>query len=538
MGRGRRSSNTSIKSNTSTSSGSSVTNRNTLQNGLVSPVDSEHTELSWNKLTADIVMAIHLLNQSTRRGSKEKFIPQSSAIVECIRTMLFASGTAKKDAPLIASHKMLKMHHRNIMSSLSRLVLSAKLASGVWPPPDSAQKMQQCSNDVLLAVRHFVAAAQDVGVELKYSDEFDQKRRNSGQDEDSQTQTNSELIAQLERYNRGIVKIIDELVSGVRSMETNSSSLITQVRSLVTEVGNFLALVDELLIESLSDELTVDFKVNRLASYNAISGLVMATQTATNPLAPTNAVEQVINSTTLVDKTVTDLLISTKFLVEEKDQLEQMTLQSYIEQYDNRQAAEISVRPRRAMSLSMLVQNNDETSSGSPRESSELTRERSSSNQLLPTTSSSVVNSEISKARPTTSSTTSTTSTAASTITHTNKTIDSRPWFLSHDYSSNELVLNMEGRVKGGTIPALIERLTMHDSIDSSFTMAFLITYRSFLSSLSFIKALIQRFELPSPEGLQPRELDIWIEKKQNPIRLRCALTKTYYYFLSVPLFV
>ena len=43
--------------------------------------------------------------------------------------MLYASGTAKKDAPIIASSIQLQTQHQNILASLSKLVLAAKLAS-------------------------------------------------------------------------------------------------------------------------------------------------------------------------------------------------------------------------------------------------------------------------------------------------------------------------------------------------------------------------------------------------------------------------
>jgi hypothetical protein len=37
------------------------------------------------------------------------------------------------------------------------------------------------------------------------------------------------------------------------------------------------------------------------------------------------------------------------------------------------------------------------------------------------------------------------------------------PWYLGYDYTPNDIVFNMEGQVKGGTLTALVERLTLHD---------------------------------------------------------------------------
>ncbi|KAJ3209702.1 hypothetical protein HDU67_005996, partial [Dinochytrium kinnereticum] len=337
---------------------------------------------TWSRLTNDIVAAVSQLNTSSRHNYKEKFIPQSSAIVESIRVMLFASGTARRDAPLVEAHRNLRVHHRNIMATLSKLVLSAKLASSVWPPPDAISKMQSAAADVLQAVKSFVAAAQEAGVEIRGQDDganeapmaviagdnasaasyagsgtngslsrtvgpqghpgstagqpkaSGEPSAANGEEEDEDAQpTNSEIISQLERYTSNVVSMIRELMRAIGATDFTSSVLITDVRSMVTEVGNFLAVVDDLPLDSLSEDLTVDFKVNRLALYNSISGLVMATSTATGHFAPSNALEEVIKATGVVEKAVKDLLISTKFLFEEKEALEQQTLQQYIDQY-------------------------------------------------------------------------------------------------------------------------------------------------------------------------------------------------------------
>jgi len=94
-------------------------------------------------------------------------------------------------------------------------------------------------------------------------------------------------------------------------------------------------------------------------------------------------------------------------------------------------------------------------------------------------------------------------------------------WFLNYDYQQNELVLNAEGQVKGGTLPALIERLTLHDGLDSNFIATFLLSYRSFTSTRELFSHLFRRFTIMPPLGLDSEELEIWTEKKLTPIRLR-----------------
>ncbi|KAI9260717.1 ras guanine nucleotide exchange factor domain-containing protein [Phascolomyces articulosus] len=94
-------------------------------------------------------------------------------------------------------------------------------------------------------------------------------------------------------------------------------------------------------------------------------------------------------------------------------------------------------------------------------------------------------------------------------------------WFLGHEYAADEIVLGSDGNVKGGTVSALVERLTLHDTLDTSFIANFLLTYRSFCTTEEFVNLLEKRYTITAPEGLTPQELEIWTERKQKLIRLR-----------------
>ncbi|ORX44617.1 ras GEF [Hesseltinella vesiculosa] len=93
--------------------------------------------------------------------------------------------------------------------------------------------------------------------------------------------------------------------------------------------------------------------------------------------------------------------------------------------------------------------------------------------------------------------------------------------FLATDYSPSDIIFNMEGNVRGGTINALVQRLTQHDQLDSKFNTTFLLTYRSFCSNEQLFDALFARYTLPPPAGLTNDELEIWQEKKLKLVRLR-----------------
>ncbi|KAL1839326.1 hypothetical protein VTJ49DRAFT_1654 [Mycothermus thermophilus] len=60
----------------------------------------------------------------------------------------------------------------------------------------------------------------------------------------------------------------------------------------------------------------------------------------------------------------------------------------------------------------------------------------------------------------------------------------------------HELVFNKEGQMTGGTLPALVERLTAHGSTpDALFVSTFYLTFRLFCTPVSLTEALIHRFD-------------------------------------------
>ena len=61
---------------------------------------------------------------------------------------------------------------------------------------------------------------------------------------------------------------------------------------------------------------------------------------------------------------------------------------------------------------------------------------------------------------------------------------------------AHELIFNKDGQITGGSLPALIERLTIHDTTpDAFFVSTFYLTFRLFASPMCFARALIDRFE-------------------------------------------
>ncbi|KAM5345803.1 hypothetical protein ACJ41O_011664 [Fusarium nematophilum] len=78
---------------------------------------------------------------------------------------------------------------------------------------------------------------------------------------------------------------------------------------------------------------------------------------------------------------------------------------------------------------------------------------------------------------------------------------------------AHELMFNKEGQVTGGSLPALVERLTTHESTpDAMFVSTFYLTFRLFCTPTRLAEALIERFDYvnDSPHVAGPVRLRVY----------------------------
>lgn len=83
---------------------------------------------------------------------------------------------------------------------------------------------------------------------------------------------------------------------------------------------------------------------------------------------------------------------------------------------------------------------------------------------------------------------------------------------------AQELMFNKEGQVTGGSLPALVERLTTHESTpDAMFVATFFLTFRLFCTPGKLVEALVERFEYvgDSPHMSGPVRLRVYNVFKQ-----------------------
>ncbi|OZJ01983.1 hypothetical protein BZG36_04896 [Bifiguratus adelaidae] len=100
-----------------------------------------------------------------------------------------------------------------------------------------------------------------------------------------------------------------------------------------------------------------------------------------------------------------------------------------------------------------------------------------------------------------------------------------QPWYLKHQYVLGKtLLLSEAGDVVGGTLEALVERLTLHDKApDPLFVTAFFHYFRNFTTATDFLQALIARFQtsVPTVKPMSYEEIATWQQSFRNPVRLR-----------------
>ncbi|KAI7901110.1 ras guanine nucleotide exchange factor domain-containing protein [Cokeromyces recurvatus] len=128
----------------------------------------ENLPISWQSLSSSIAHVISRLKDSIRQGDNTHFVQDVTSIVHRIRLLLYVSNCLEKETSIhLRSNKQLRNLHRNLLAALAKLVLSTKVASSAWSPPESLGKLQSDAEDLLIAARNFIIYAQELQIEIK-----------------------------------------------------------------------------------------------------------------------------------------------------------------------------------------------------------------------------------------------------------------------------------------------------------------------------------------------------------------------------------
>ncbi|KAK5809783.1 ras guanine nucleotide exchange factor domain-containing protein [Linnemannia elongata] len=592
---------------------------------IPSPFNPEPT---WESLADYTNGAIQNLLYSAENGFKGYFQIQATQVVEAIRVMLYASGTVDKDSSPIRMHPGLKLHHRQIMAALSKLILSAKMASGVWPAEGAVSKMLSDANDVAQSVHHFILMAQGAGVTVHDVDaklivdpesSMDPKpteRSNRGLSSRASMEGGEAhlrpqaismgLLNQLDYYSKSSCRALSTLSLQLRKAidssrntapqptassrlslgssilnSSQSSQMVNQCQQSISQLGSLLSLVGEFYTltlneyPSIEDQYFMDVRASKQTLYNNIAALVMSIQLATDPMVQTSVLEMALEATTTAERSTMELVALTRSLAMEKDEVdkqERLYGKGVLDPVPSAVNLTFNASQRQTEIDSYFQEQ------GSDMDGSTLKNSRLRSNSQVSTFSSASSASNISapttpgteytgrsqaNAYPFPSNPTSERSasppppvpalpTAATAITSSHGSqnaqsqkfdtrghkvkkmlgdeapapaakpkVQEQPWYLGHDYSPADISFNMEGHVRGGTLPALVERLTLHDGPQANFVANFMLTYRSFATTEELFALLFRRFTISPPMGLDESEMEEWTERKLTPIRLR-----------------
>ncbi|KAJ3105728.1 hypothetical protein HDU96_008455 [Phlyctochytrium bullatum] len=608
-------------------------------------------KVTWDILINNVLHSISDLNRAADEGKRGLFLEQTNIILRAIRDMMVASGTIASSGVVSGAPAQLKAQHHPIMLALSKLVITAKVASGLWPPPDAIASMKYEASQVLLGVRHFVSAGQELNIELrepKGDTAFDFEALGSDL-------SSGEFVSRLDEGADRVIKGIARLVAVITMDRRASGVLIEHARTTVTEIGQLMSLVEDLKVTDLSQmndnlsQLIVDFTKAKEAAYDIVNDMITFTRTAMDAFAPPKALTKLLDCTSAVLRIIDDLVMATKLLIDSRDFIEQQSLLTEAEdlQENPKRESDLLMLQRRAMSLNLLNSANPgpgdrrpslaggPESAGVMSDGSNDMEKRSSGGQTLSSpygASSAMANSAkfqshpnltaspiISHRRPSQNpiptpngfdeynrlpmrhpGSPSTLAEEAARLSggsrvpgtrqsqgseaqkrisdHSGTRVsgndawqddfgspsfetpvppkrnadklakffgerpkedsfksDRRLWFLDTDYTPDSISFNKEGAVNGGTLDALIERLTLHDQpaggvassasinvfADPVFTSAFLMMFRCFATPADFVERMVARYLVGPPPNINSDDLKIWQEKKQTPIRLR-----------------
>ncbi|KAL0076290.1 ras guanine nucleotide exchange factor domain-containing protein [Phycomyces blakesleeanus] len=484
--------------------------------------------LSWQKLSTDIAQTVQQLNTSAQRGEYERLGGNVTTIVEAVRMMLYSSRSMDKDS-IHMQDRVLRDPHRAVMASLSKLVLSVKMASEYSDAitPDLIHKVQKDASDLLVAVRLFVTLCQErrVAIEQQVTDqEMMQKAKYPlNQDLTVSLQTHAnQIYGSTDALSRAAAFILSQQEKQDDDDEDDDnmnggkerSNVVLLFRSLSMKIGQYLGILEDIDLTNIDSSQILslpDYRVNKQNLYNATGCLFGAIQLLTDVQADTaTSVIGIESSIRRVEDTIESIFSSVDQMVGQR-KLWLMRGGSSSELPDTK------VDNSPTSSPDMVFNGADDEGgvrrydSGTDVEDPMRARSPLHQRPSIGGNASDYKQKMVDKARKRQNG---------------SKTADGRAgvpdnWYLGYDYAESDIIFTKENTLKGGTLPALVERLTLHDTLDMSFIANFLLTYRSFCTSDEFLGLLEQRYNLLAPEGLTPEELETWTERKQKLVRLR-----------------
>ncbi|CAZ83876.1 unnamed protein product [Tuber melanosporum] len=491
---------------------------------------------SWDELIDNTRLAVERYRQAVNTFDRAQYVARAEDVSDMLR-LLIAAGSATTDnhsgqPSIIISNKALNPHYRHFMAAFSKLVLSSHVAATDCPPADAESKCLGEADEVMIGVFGFadVARAQrgeklprlkpgfvygsHAGGGWKGVGKAVVSSKISGAAalspaEDPLLPLTPNLIERMEEVY-GIVKpALKRLESTLENTETVVSEyeqeiigarVISAAQGAFDAIKRYFNLIESINMSPLSatpqHPTLVDFSTQKQRLHDSFAELFLSCQAVTAPLADEWAalrgepLEERLNSVRIyvkeIESGISSLNFSTQLLVEERQEREP-NKDIRTEDLRKPDASPIDQASRTPGPLHQRT--------GS-RQTSRVTS--SMDRGIRPGGGGGSKAARVFGEEPP----------------------PETPSYLNCDYDS-EIIYGARNKVKGGTLVALVERVTRHDMLDSNFISTFLLTYRSFTTASELFKQLVRRFTVQPPSALSGSEFEIWTEKKQKLIRVR-----------------
>ncbi|KAG5519994.1 hypothetical protein PMAC_001070 [Pneumocystis sp. 'macacae'] len=441
--------------------------------------------------------------------------------------------------------KTIKWYYRKILATLSRLILSTKLASSEWLPENITSNVLNDAENVITIVEEyieFIVSRDSIyKTPCKIRPGFVKDRQIGGgwrgngliiytkpiihnnmlleskcqfSDNLLLKPLSQELLSKLDTFLNEIKYLLNKfqrklLKPNFTESEKKSSIIVSEffiiheTQAILKSLSMFMEMIELVDVAPLGEvygdtysPTLFDFLNAKQALYDSINTLVLIVQSFPKFINMYNndPIMSIVSSSRNLNCSLQSLMMTIEFLVGEKE------IRAKRRSEDLMHSAHLNSSKKSSISSSVSIESNDyktilKTSPATPRTKTKLKKifgDESPFGRSPHRKASSVfqIQNELT------------------------------PWFLEHDHEGR-IVYDDQGYLKAGTLMGLIEHLTRHDLFDSLFNNTFLLTYRTLISAEDFFDLLVKRFMIVPPGNLKSHELEIWVEKKQKPIRLR-----------------
>ncbi|KAJ5046814.1 uncharacterized protein L3040_004039 [Drepanopeziza brunnea f. sp. 'multigermtubi'] len=525
--------------------------------------DGSAAPLTWNRIVASMKKAVDRYREAINQNYRSEFVRRAEDISDHLRLLLAAgSGTTDNHSgqpSIISTNKALYPHFRDMMSKFSKLVISSHIAAADWPNAESYLKCLQEADGVLQGVFSYVEVArQQRGEDIPrllpgfvIGSTTGGSWQNNGlscrdpltsnfMDEDEgpaepSAPLNADSMERLDDLKRSLTlsirKLEEQLVVTEKIITPYTHELIGDnicitAKKVLDVFKPWISTVESINLSSLASSVQnpslIDFSQQKQSLYDNTSDLILACQAVAGPLGDEwaevrgESLESRLNYVRLCAK---QLEVNASHICFSLQLLgEQVQLVSPQDQEapppPPRDDLRTGETPRRVESMS-FERSHHRTDSRVTLLRPGLAGIAQSHSYSVGDTTPTYRNGENSKVRK-----------------FFGEEPGRDPGQPQQDETPDCLKLDHEDdisydtkttppQLKGGTLLALVEQLTRHDKLESSFNNTFLLTYRSFTTARELFEMLVKRFQIQPPDGLIQSDYEIWRDRKQKPIRFR-----------------